>query len=62
MFLGELIDKFVFHLQYEKNASPKTIENYTLRLNRLIAYTGDMDVEDLKRMHILDYRMSLYQK
>lgn len=62
MYIGELIDKFIYHLQYEKNASPKTIENYTLRLNRFIAHTGDMEVEQLKRMHVLDYRMSLHQQ
>ncbi|MBR7037428.1 site-specific integrase [bacterium] len=26
------------YLQYTKNASPKTIENYSLRVNRFIDY------------------------
>ncbi len=55
------MEKFMFYLKYEKNVSPKTIENYTLRLKRLIEYVGDIDIFDLNRMQILDYRMALTQ-
>src|SRR3989338_8136354 len=57
-----LIDKFLFYCEYEKNTSPKTLENYSLWLNRLVNYSGDMDVEKLKPMHVLDFRMRLIQQ
>jgi len=60
--LSYLIDKFLFYCEYEKNTSPKTLENYSLWLNRLLDYGGDMDVEKLKPMHILDFRMYLTSK
>lgn len=48
-------------MKYEKNVSPKTIENYTLRLNRLIEYVGDIEVTKLNRMQLLEYRMALHE-
>jgi len=54
-----LIDKFLFYCEYEKNTSPKTLENYSLWLNRFIEFCGDMDIEKLKPMHVLDFRMQL---
>jgi len=33
-YISNLIDKYAFYLEYEKNASPKTLENYMLWLNR----------------------------
>ena len=59
--LSALVDKFIFYLKYEKNVSPKTIENYTLRLNRLIEYVGDVNVLKLNRMQLLEYRMALHE-
>jgi site-specific recombinase XerD len=38
------------------------LENYSLWLNRLVQYLGDIDVEKLKPMHVLDFRMWLTQK
>ena len=49
----------MYYLKYEKNVSPKTIENYTLRLNRLVEYVGDIEISKLNRMQVLDYRMAL---
>jgi len=60
--LSYLIDKFLFYCEYEKNTSPKTLENYSLWLNRLVNYIGDMDVEKIKPMQILDFRMRLTQR
>jgi hypothetical protein len=57
--INNLIEKYIFYLQYEKNVSPKTIENYSLWLNRFSEYIGDMDVEKLKSMHALDFRIHL---
>lgn len=36
--LSAHLERFVNYLQYTKNSSPKTIENYTLRINRFIKY------------------------
>gem|GEM_PF-396488 len=60
--LSNLIDKFVYYLQYEKNSSPKTIENYSLRLNRFLNHIGDVEVSSVKPMQVLDYRMHLHQQ
>jgi len=60
--LSHLIDKFLFYCEYEKNTSPKTLENYSLWLNRLVNYIGDIDVEKIKPMHMLDFRMRLTQR
>jgi hypothetical protein len=34
--MSKMLDYFVEHLSYTKNASQKTIENYTHRINRAI--------------------------
>ena len=47
------------YLRYTKNSSPKTIENYTLWINRFIQYTGDMDVGQVKSIYIQDFRTHL---
>ena len=57
--ISALIDKFMFYLKYEKNVSPKTIENYSLWLNRLVEFLGDVEIQTINRMQILDYRMAL---
>jgi site-specific recombinase XerC len=36
--LSAHLERFINYLQYTKNASPKTIENYSLRVNRFIEY------------------------
>lgn len=59
--LSTLIDKYMFYLEYEKNVSPKTIENYSLWLNRFLNYVGDVPVDTIKSMQVLDYRMWLYK-
>ncbi|MFA5748178.1 MAG: phage integrase N-terminal SAM-like domain-containing protein, partial [Candidatus Absconditabacterales bacterium] len=58
--LSNLLEKYIFYLKYEKNVSPKTLENYSLWLNRLIEFVGDINISELNRMQILDYRMALY--
>ncbi len=57
-----LLEKFLYYLEYEKNNSSKTLENYSLWLNRFINYVGwDTDVTKIKSMQMLDYRMYLNQ-
>lgn len=60
--LSSNLERFVNYLQYTKNASPKTIENYTLRVNRFIEYIWDVDASEIKMIHIQDFRMWLIKK
>lgn len=60
MFIAELIEKYIFYLQYEKNSSPKTVENYSLWLNRMLDFVWeDKEIENLKALDLLDYRIKL---
>ena len=59
--LSSTIEMFMTYLQYEKNTSPKTIENYGLRLRRFVEFHGDQDVGSIKPMHVLMYRKHLDQ-
>ena len=36
--LDVLLEKFLYYLEFEKNNSPKTLENYSLWLNRFVSY------------------------
>lgn len=60
-YLESLLEKFLYYLEFEKNNSPKTLENYSLWLNRFVNYIWNIDVREIKAMHILDYRMYLNQ-
>lgn len=57
-----MIEKYMLYLQYEKNVSPKTIENYSLWLGRLVTHTGDKQLAELNQMELLDRRMTLTQR
>ena len=59
--IESLLEKFLYYLEFEKNNSPKTLENYSLWLNRFVNYIWNIDVREIKAMHILDYRMYLNQ-
>ena len=56
------MERFVNYLQYTKNASPKTIENYSLRISRFIEYIWDVDASQIKMMHIQDFRTYLIKQ
>ena len=60
--LSSHLERFVNYLQYTKNSSPKTIENYTLRINRFINFIGDCDADEVKMLHIQDFRTYLIKK
>ena len=60
--LSSHLERFVNYLQYTKNASPKTIENYSLRVNRFIEYVWDMDASEIKMIHIQDFRTFLIKQ
>ena len=57
--LSSMIKKFQAYLEYEKNASPKTFENYTLWLGRFLEHVGDINVKNITSLDVLDYRMKL---
>jgi site-specific recombinase XerD len=59
--ISALLEKYMYYLQYEKNVSPKTIENYSLWLNRFLEFCGDIDIAKVNRMQLLDYRMALHK-
>ena len=60
--LSAHLERFINYLQYTKNASPKTIENYSLRVNRFIEYIWDVDASEIKMMHIQDFRTYLVKQ
>ena len=60
--LSAHLERFINYLQYTKNASPKTIENYSLRVNRFIDYIWDVDASEIKMMHIQDFRTYLVKQ
>lgn len=60
--LSDYTDLFLHYMEDAKNSSPKTLENYSLWLNRLIEYTDDMDLSDVKPLILLNYRSHLKQK
>lgn len=60
--LSSHLERFINYLQYTKNASPKTIENYSLRVNRFIDYIWDVDAGQVKMMHIQDFRTYLVKE
>lgn len=60
--LSAHLERFINYLQYTKNASPKTIENYSLRVNRFIDYIWDVDANQIKMIHIQDFRTYLVKQ
>ena len=60
--LSSHLERFINYLQYTKNASPKTIENYSLWVNRFIEYLWDIDASDVKMIHIQDFRTYLIKQ
>ena len=61
MKLSEHIEDFMTYLQYEKNTSPKTLENYGLWLRRFVEFYGDKTPKNIKSMDVLKYRKHLDQ-
>lgn len=60
--LSTHIDEFMTYLQYEKNTSPKTLENYGLWLNRFKEFHGDTDITQVKPIDVLKFRKYLDQQ
>lgn len=60
--LSSMIKKFQTYLEYEKNVSPKTYENYTLWLERFLKHVGDINVKNITSLDVLDYRQELTKR
>lgn len=58
-YLSELFLDYVEHLEVERGRSSKTAENYNHYLERLIEYTGDVDVSKITSEMIRKYRLWL---
>lgn len=61
-YLSELIEYYITYLEIEKNSSKKTIENYSLWLNRFLDYTGDIPPEEVSPFLVLKFRKNLSSK
>lgn len=59
MYVSDLINDFIEHLEVEKGRSSKTAENYKLYLERFVEFTGDIEVEKITTETIRKYRLWL---
>lgn len=59
MYISELIIDFIEHLEVERGRSSKTAENYRRYLERLIEFTGDIEVEKITPELLRKYRLWL---
>ncbi len=57
--LSDYIEHFMSYLHYEKNTSPKTIENYQLWLRRFLWFFWDRPVSEIKPFIVLSFRKHL---
>ena len=57
--ISELIKNYKLYLELEKNYSIKTIENYSLWLNRFQTFSNNIDVKDITNFLILEFRWNL---
>lgn len=59
MYMSELILDYIEHLEVEGGRSSKTAENYTLYLERFVAFTNDIQVDKITSEIIRKYRLWL---
>lgn len=59
MYLSELINDFIEHLEVEGGRSIKTTENYRLYLDRFFEFTGDITVDKISSEIVRKYRLWL---
>jgi site-specific recombinase XerD len=59
MYLSELINDFIEHLEVEGGRSAKTAENYKLYLERFEEFTGDISVAKITPEIVRKYRLWL---
>lgn len=59
MYMSELLEDYIEHLEVEGGRSDKTAENYRLYLNRFIEFTNDIMVDKITTETIRKYRLWL---
>lgn len=59
MYMSELLQDFVEHIEVEGGRSAKTAENYHLYLDRFVEFAGDISVADITSEVIRKYRLWL---
>jgi site-specific recombinase XerD len=59
MYLSELVGDFIEYVEIERGRAPKTAQNYSLYLDRLIEFVGDIKAENLTVEQIRKYRLWL---
>lgn len=62
MKLKQLINNFLKYLEFEKNVSGKTLENYWFWLNRFLSFSWNIDPIKINNFLLLDYRKYLSKK
>src|SRR3954469_1205261 len=64
MTIAEAIKSFLFHCQYEKNLSPKTLKAYSIDLRqfteRLASRSGLVDIAAVDKTVLRDFIQSLF--
>lgn len=60
--LADMLDTYQVYLEHEKNASGKTQENYSLWLGRFLEFIGNIPVENITSLDVLDFRTKLLQR
>lgn len=59
MYISELLQDYIEHLEVEGGRSQKTAENYRLYLERFVEFTGDIEVAKISSEVIRKYRLWL---
>lgn len=59
MYVSELIQDFIEHVEVERGRSAKTAENYKLYLSRLVEFAGDIEVEKITGELVRKWRLWL---
>jgi site-specific recombinase XerD len=57
--LSDYLELFLQYIAEAKNASPKTIENYNLRLGRFARFVGEIEPKAITAFMVLNFRMHL---
>lgn len=58
--ISELIKRYLVYLKLDRNASPKTIENYWFWLNRFSKFSKNIEVEKINMELVREFREYLY--
>ena len=57
MYMSELLQDFIEHLEVEGGRSSHTAENYALYLNRFIEFTDDITVDKITPEIVRKYQI-----